>query len=79
MQVDGPHHFSSNRALGHYWPLGRTTLRDRLLKARGWTVLSLPIHAWQERGGQGREVQRQWLLRAVEEACRASQQLGKEA
>jgi len=34
-QVDGRHHFASNRAT----PLGRTILRDRLLTARGWHVV----------------------------------------
>ena len=34
-QVDGRHHFASNRAT----PLGRTILRDRLLTARRWHVV----------------------------------------
>lgn len=36
--MDGQHHFASNCSS----KLGRTTVRDRLLGARGWHVVRLP-------------------------------------
>ena len=42
IEVDGPHHFSSNGGA----PLGRTLLRDRLLAARGWRVVGVRASDW---------------------------------
>ena len=42
MQVDGPHHFTTNTQT----PLGATVGRRRLLAARGWTVVSIPYFLW---------------------------------
>lgn len=41
LEVDGPHHFSATGARRH--PVGSTRLRNRLLSAAGWTVLSVPL------------------------------------
>jgi hypothetical protein len=51
IEVDGPFHFPVNART----PLGHTMIRRRLLRAAGWTVLSIPwyewfsMHSWEER------------------------------
>ena len=42
IEFDGPTHF----AAGTLEPLGRTRLRDRLLSAMGWHVVSIPFFDW---------------------------------
>ena len=42
LEFDGPSHFARNTLE----PLGRTRLRDRLLSAMGWHVLSIPFFEW---------------------------------
>ncbi|KAL4427968.1 hypothetical protein ABPG75_002057 [Micractinium tetrahymenae] len=42
IEVDGPFHFSVNTNS----PLGQTMIRRRLLRAVGWTVISVPYHTW---------------------------------
>ena len=42
IEVDGPFHFSVNSNS----PLGQTMIRRRLLRAVGWTVISVPYHTW---------------------------------
>lgn len=42
VEVDGPFHFSVNTNS----PLGQTMIRRRLLRAVGWTVISVPYHTW---------------------------------
>jgi hypothetical protein len=55
IEVDGPHHFMSNEP---EMATGATTLRNLLLEARGWRVVSVPVgpHApWERLGAKGRE------------------------
>ena len=49
MEVDGPFHFAVNTSS----PLGQTMIRRRLLRASGWTVISVPCHAWWVGEGRG--------------------------
>ncbi len=42
IEVDGPSHFTVNTLE----PLGHTRLRDRLLSAMGWHVVSIPFFEW---------------------------------
>jgi hypothetical protein len=42
LEFDGPSHFTRNTLE----PLGRTRLRDRLLSAMGWHVVSIPFFEW---------------------------------
>ena len=44
IEFDGPSHFTRNTLE----PLGRTRLRDRLLSAMGWHVVSIPFFDWAE-------------------------------
>ncbi len=42
LEFDGPSHFTKNTLE----PLGHTRLRDRLLSAMGWRVVSIPFFEW---------------------------------
>jgi hypothetical protein len=42
LEFDGPSHFARNTLE----PLGHTRLRDRLLSAMGWQVVSIPFFEW---------------------------------
>jgi very-short-patch-repair endonuclease len=42
IEFDGPSHFTRNTLE----PLGHTRLRDRLLSAMGWQVVSIPFFEW---------------------------------
>ena len=42
VEFDGPSHFTTNTLE----PLGHTRLRDRLLSAMGWCVVSIPFFEW---------------------------------
>ena len=42
LEFDGPSHFTTNTLE----PLGHTRLRDRLLSAMGWRVVSIPFFEW---------------------------------
>ena len=42
LEFDGPSHFTTNSLE----PLGHTRLRDRLLSAMGWCVVSIPFFEW---------------------------------
>ena len=42
IEFDGPSHFARNTKE----PLGHTRLRDRLLSAMGWQVVSIPFFDW---------------------------------
>ena len=42
VEADGPHHFTANGLQ----PLGEMRARYRLLDARGWSVLSVPLLTW---------------------------------
>ena len=42
IEVDGPHHFSTNTLK----PSGENLARQRLLQARGWAVASIPFFKW---------------------------------
>ena len=43
LEFDGPSHFTRNTLE----PLGHTRLRDRLLSAMGWQVVSIPFFEWE--------------------------------
>jgi hypothetical protein len=43
LEFDGPSHFTRNTLE----PLGHTRLRDRLLSAMGWHVVSIPFFDWE--------------------------------
>ena len=45
IEFDGPSHFTTNTLE----PLGHTRLRDRLLSAMGWRVVSIPFFEWDRR------------------------------
>ena len=40
IEVDGPNHFTRNTQR----PLGRTTLKHKLLSAAGWNVIHIPFN-----------------------------------
>jgi hypothetical protein len=44
IEVDGPSHFTTNTLE----PMGHTLLRDRLLSAMGWHVVSIPFFDWND-------------------------------
>ena len=48
IEVDGPKHFLAYKdpSPGKLVLNGRTKLRNRLLEARGWSVLSVPVVEW---------------------------------
>ena len=46
LEFDGPSHFTKNFGLNTLEPLGHTRLRDRLLSAMGWHVVSIPFFEW---------------------------------
>ena len=45
IEVDGPHHFSTNTLR----PSGENLARQRLLRARGWAVVSIPFCKWSDK------------------------------
>ncbi|KAK9842858.1 hypothetical protein WJX74_003528 [Apatococcus lobatus] len=45
IEVDGPHHFSANTLR----PSGENLARQRLLRARGWAVVSIPFFKWSDK------------------------------
>lgn len=50
IEVDGPHHFTRNtRAL-----LGQAVARQRLLEARGWSLIRVPYFWWYCTNDKGR-------------------------
>ena len=52
LEADGPHQFLRNRKLGGQpQPRGDTVARDRLLRALGWRVVSVPHTAWEDASG----------------------------
>ncbi|KAG1672119.1 hypothetical protein FOA52_001706 [Chlamydomonas sp. UWO 241] len=60
VEVDGPSHFLSNQpgTLG-----GATLLRNWLLEARGWRVVSVPVRTgWEPLAKQGKQARRDYLL-----------------
>lgn len=42
IEVDGPHHFTTNTLT----LTGDTVARQRLLRARGWAIISVPYFFW---------------------------------
>ena len=55
MEVDGPSHFlsSSSTHSGSAVLDGSTALKNRLLSARGWMVVSVPVEEWGRLPQQG--------------------------
>ena len=51
LEVDGPHHFTANTLK----PLGEMLARQRLLEARGWTVISVPFYVWSNKTPEYRQ------------------------
>ena len=56
-EVDGPHHFTANTLA----VTGEMLARQKLLRARGWHVVSVPFFRW---AGRSDEARAQWLLQA---------------
>ncbi|KAL4443822.1 hypothetical protein ABPG75_011559 [Micractinium tetrahymenae] len=61
IEVDGPHHFTANT----FQPLGEMASRRKLLRARGWRVVSVPFYHW---SGEEEEGRRALLQRVVADA-----------
>ncbi|KAG1673218.1 hypothetical protein FOA52_013098 [Chlamydomonas sp. UWO 241] len=60
VEVDGPTHFLSNAPTV---PNGTTRLRNRLLEARGWRVVSVPARTgWDPHAKRGQQAARDYLL-----------------
>ncbi|KAG1672115.1 hypothetical protein FOA52_001702 [Chlamydomonas sp. UWO 241] len=60
VEVDGPHHFLSNQP---GWLDGVTLLRNRLLKTRGWRVVSVPVRiGWDPHAKRGQQAARDFLI-----------------
>ncbi|KAG1673213.1 hypothetical protein FOA52_013093 [Chlamydomonas sp. UWO 241] len=60
VEVDGPTHFLSNAPTV---PNGATRLRNRLLEARGWRVVSVPARTgWDPHAKRGQQAAREYLL-----------------
>jgi hypothetical protein len=60
VEVDGPSHFLSNSP-GRID--GATLLRNRMLEARGWRVVSVPVRTgWQPHAKRGQQAARDYLL-----------------
>jgi predicted component of type VI protein secretion system len=60
VEVDGPYHFLSNSP-GRLD--GATLLRNRLLEARGWRVVSVPVRTgWDPHAKRGQQAARDYLL-----------------
>lgn len=53
-------------ALPPHTPLGGTALRDRLLRQRGFTVLSVPFDEWKSVHGQ--KAKREFLMKCLVKA-----------
>ncbi|KAG1672292.1 hypothetical protein FOA52_004307 [Chlamydomonas sp. UWO 241] len=58
VEADGPTHFLSNTPTG---PTGATRLRNRLLEARGWRVVSVPVTEWDRHVPKGAQAARDYL------------------
>ncbi len=54
-EVDGPHHFTANTLA----VTGEMLARQKLLRARGWHVVSVPFFRW---AGRSDDARAQWLL-----------------
>ena len=61
IEVDGPQHFMSNNPLRMN---GNTLLRNRMLEARGWQVISVPVFTWDKVPRQGKKQYLMDLLKA---------------
>ena len=55
--MDGPHHFTANTLA----VTGEMLARQKLLRARGWAVVSVPFFHW---AGRADEARAHWLLQA---------------
>ena len=51
IEVDGPHHFTANTRQA----LGEMLARQKLLEARGWTVISIPFYKWSNKNNEARQ------------------------
>ena len=60
-EVDGPHHFTANTLAA----TGEMLARQKLLRARGWAVISVPFFRW---AGRADEARARWLLQ-VQHLC----------
>ena len=61
-EVDGPHHFTANTLA----VTGEMLARQKLLRARGWHVISVPFFHW---AGRSDEARAQWLLQVRTFTC----------
>ena len=66
IEVDGPSHFVRDTG-GDHLPNGPTLLKERLLRAADWRVVSVPFYEW-DALGNSREAQRDYLRRRLADA-----------
>ena len=62
-EVDGPSHFLRDNAHGNHCPNGSTQLKQRLLQAAGWRLVSVPFYEWDRL--MGTQEQHEYLQRLV--------------
>jgi hypothetical protein len=62
VEVDGPSHYLSNAPTV---PNGATRLRTRLLEARGWRVVSVPVTEWVRQVAKGEQAARDYLMTSL--------------
>jgi hypothetical protein len=60
VEVDGPTHYVTSSS-GAMQLNGATQLRNRLLVARGWRVVSVPFVEWNRAKGGGKAAQLAYL------------------
>ena len=62
VEVDGPFHFFTNRPTVLD---GATRLRNRLLEARGWRVVSVRVGEWLQHAKRGEEAVHDYLMKSL--------------
>ncbi|GAQ86997.1 hypothetical protein KFL_003240180 [Klebsormidium nitens] len=69
VEVDGPHHFAAN---ARRTPLGPTRLKHRLLRRRGWRLITVPHYEWEALSGD--EARDEHMRQRLEPLVRAAQE-----
>ena len=64
VEVDGPTHYVTSSS-GAVQLNGATQLRNRLLEARGWKVLSVPAKVWDRVNEGGKAAQLAYLQKLI--------------
>lgn len=71
VELDGKSHYCA----GGREPLGRTVLKHRQLRERGWMLAVVPWHEW-DSVGPGKEGEEDYIRRVVEEAAQCDRRVG---